>query len=284
MALVPISHAQNARQYRREIATTRRKRDWAGLSQALSNLADFQRRRGKLDEALSLAREALKIARRTKNRENESHALCVRGLIEHRKGRWRQAIDWHMRAWDIDRKHGSLSDDAWHLNHIANARKALGDVEDALEGYRLAARTLKHLRDPDGFASVIGNMASLESDRGRLKTALRLQRQALALHRRYGAPIDIAIDLNVLADILRAQGKLGLAERYTNQSLVLYRQLGDPNGIAGRLLDLAYIAEDRKDFKLSKRLALRAADWYEKAGLPSESNRARTYANDLPLS
>lgn len=221
------------------------------------------------------------VARRTKNRELESYALGTRGLIEYSRGRERQAIVWHKRSLQIAIERTDLPDIAHCCNHIANAMDNLGMLNAAMDKYKFAMVIWRHLRDPDEFASVLGNMASLELGRGRLKSALRYQRRALGLHRRYGEPTSMSISLSVLSDIHRARGNLRLATRYANESLAIDRRLGNPRRIAGRLLDLAHIAEDRKDPRQAKRLVLRAAGWYEKAGLSSDAKDARKYAATL---
>ncbi|MFO0856306.1 MAG: tetratricopeptide repeat protein [Phycisphaerales bacterium] len=275
------SLAQQAHGYRRDISTARRSRDWVNLACGLSNLADVQRRRSKVKEAISLVREALAVSRRVKDRQEESHALCVRGLIENTRDRPLQAFKWHMRAINIDSDLGSLLDIAIHINHIAITEHALDMVEDAMSSYRFALRVQRHLRDKEGIADVLGNMASLELDRGRPKTALRLQRKALALHRKHGEPVDVAIDFSVLSDIQYAMGNLRLADQYAHKALALRLRLGNPTGIAESLRDLAYIARDRKDWGLSKRLALRAAAWYKKASLPIDSKNIRRFAETV---
>lgn len=277
-----ITLAQQARQYRKELATARRKRDNASIADCLSNLAYVERKRGRISDARTLVREVLAIARRTGNRGEEAAALCQRGLIEHQQNKWYAAIKSHEQALDIDLELGFLPGVAVHLNHIAIALKDIDLFDDAADKYKSALRVMKRLRDSAGIADVLGNMASLELQRGRPKAALRYQRTALALHRKHGDPIDVAIDLSVLSGIHLELGRPRLAERLLQEALLTHRRLGNLVGVARCLRSLADSAEDRRELKLSKRLALRAAALFKKVGASYDAEEARLFATTLP--
>lgn len=282
MALRVVSLAEEARRRRRKVVAARRKRDSAELADALSSLADVERRRGNTTYARKLVRESLAIARRTGNREEEAAALCQRGLIEHQQNKWYAAIKSHEQALDIDLELGFLPGVAVHLNHIAIALKDIDLFDDAADKYKSALRVMKRLRDSSGIADVLGNIASLELQRGRPKAALRYQQTALALHRKHGDPIDVAIDLSVLSGIHLKLGRPQLAERLLQEALLTHRRLGNLMGVARCLRSLADSAEDRRELKLSKRLALRAAALFKKAGASYDAEEARLFATTLP--
>lgn len=282
MARRVVSLAEEARRCRRKVVAARRKRDSAELADALSSLADVERRRGNTTYARKLVRESLAIARRTGDRGEEAAALCQRGLIEHQQNKWCAAIKSHEQALDIDLELGFLPGVAVHLNHIAGALQDIDLFDDAADKYKSALRVMKRLRDSTGIADVLGNMASLELQRGRPKAALRYQRTALALHRKHGDPIDVAIDLSVLSGIHLELGRPRLAERLLQEALLTHRRLGNLVGVARCLRSLAGSAEDRRELKLSKRLALRAAALFKKVGASYDAEEARLFATTLP--
>jgi tetratricopeptide (TPR) repeat protein len=134
----------------------------------------------------------------------------------------------------------------------------------------LAEQCLALARDLPGpmEAEALSTLGIGYSDLGDSEQAIALMEEALALHRRLGAPGIIAATLGRLGLFTMNLGQLARASAYLNEALPLARRAGDPTGVSFILGALALVACQEQDQAGALALAREALALERESGHP----------------
>jgi CHAT domain-containing protein/Tfp pilus assembly protein PilF len=128
-------------------------------------------------------------------------------------------------------------------------------------GYRLALT----IHDYRAAGTAAGTLASIAKDRGDLRDAAGLYRQAVSLHQRVGDTRGLAADHNNLGLVAAAVGDtVGAREAY-ERALALNRRFNRTAAAAANLVNLGTLADLQGDFAGAARLYRQALDAYSAA-------------------
>lgn len=159
----------------------------SSLSGALLAVGQSRLHLGHLEPAERLLYAALWAARRHRVYTDESESLDLLGVLALAQGLPAIAVERHLAALELGRKHGRLPRIARYSNDLARALRALDDVPGAVEVYRKAleaARRSKFLIEEGRALS--GLAACTAADDG--ATARRYWTEALEIFTRMGVP------------------------------------------------------------------------------------------------
>jgi eukaryotic-like serine/threonine-protein kinase len=237
--------------------------DPALLAQSLANLGRSLMLLGKSAEAEPAFREALDLRNETASGDGALRARAINSLAsalwDQRKvieaeARFRQALTLCRNLPPTDQ--GALAEALNGLASVLRYQQQLGQAEQL---QREAVR-IQQARGGETYltADLLGNLALILSDRGRLTDAERTARRVLELRRRLlpsGHP-DIAKSLSALAEVLRRQHRLEEAEGLQREALASVKSLaaGAPPLLATHLAELAAILQDQEKFAQAEQL------------------------------
>lgn len=171
-----------------------------------------------------LARAALEhdtAARPTPAREGTLRALA---RMSEFRGRYEEALDLAQQALAVARSLGAPLALAWALNAVGSALGTLGRFEPALRAKQEALALARGLDDGVLLFTVFNNLASHQHRAGQLEEAERCYREALGLARRHAGRVGKVVVLDNLIRVLVALGKLDDARQCAIECLPLARQ------------------------------------------------------------
>jgi predicted ATPase/DNA-binding winged helix-turn-helix (wHTH) protein len=140
------------------------------------------------------------------------------------RGRHDEALEFAQQALAVARRLGSPATLAWALNAVGTALGALNRTESALQAQHEALELARQLDDGVLQFTLLNNIASLLQRAGRLDAAERCYREALVLARRHVGRVGKVILLDNLIRLLVARGALDEARQFAIECLPLARQ------------------------------------------------------------
>lgn len=169
--------------------------------------------------------------------------------LSHFRGRYEEALSFAQQAVAAAQLLGAPQPLAWALTLVGAAQEALGHSEPALRAHEDALEIARSLGDGVLIFSVLNSIASAKQRAGQLDAAERCYREALELARQHAGRVGIVILLNNLIRVLVARGELDEARRLAIECLPLARHekvgvdlLDATVGLASRLGEHAVAA------------------------------------------
>jgi CHAT domain-containing protein/tetratricopeptide (TPR) repeat protein len=222
-----------------------------GMSKLL-NRAGEAMKRGAVDSALALYREALNSEHQAMSRGMESAITDSIGVAFERLARPDSALRYYRQALRVQREVGDRAGEAATLNNTAGAFGKLGQPDSALAYYFEAVSILREVGDRGGEASAENGLGRVYSNLGRPDSAFVHLRRALLIWRKVGNRAGEGRTLNNIGVVYARQGHLDSALVYYREALGLARQIGDRAVAALPLNNLgnAYADQGRFDSAL----------------------------------
>jgi tetratricopeptide (TPR) repeat protein len=195
---------------------------WGDFEQAINEFQlamDGQRRAGHLDRA-------------ARHQSNLALALTSTGRYSEAYAHYNETLAVHEAA----------GDQRWvadTLLNMARVTQAWGRTDETIDMLRRAERIYRHLDEPVGVATILGNLALTLIDAGQVESARPAVEEALALHREHGFAEGEAEALDVLGLYHCASGQPEAAIEPYRRSIELARSVGAVRCEAGALVGLA---------------------------------------------
>jgi tetratricopeptide (TPR) repeat protein len=201
----------------------------------MDTIGSIYRLLGQIDQAESLANEALAIRRRVLGPEHPdvAQSLDLLGQIAWERTTYDVAERHHREALALRRRvlDPSHPDLAESLNNLALVLQDRGLYDESEALAREALRIRGEVLGPDhsDTLNTASNLANIESLRGRTAEGERLHREVLAARRRTlpGNHPLLASSLNAVADVLGQSGQLAEAEPFFREALAIRRTAYD---------------------------------------------------------
>ncbi len=226
------------------------RRGWHSQAIALSAaMHGYLRSQGYWDEALTLHRAALELARRSGDRLAEAMALTDIGEMQSLTGDGGSAAQSVIQALELYRHVPDKLGEASALNELGALQRATGQHAAAIASHEAALRIYRELGNKLGEASALNNLGDVQQATGSLKASTANHRRALQLYRALGNQLGEASALNHLGKVQQAAGNFRASAASHEQARRLNRELGQHIGEARALIGLAIVQEVSGDFE-----------------------------------
>lgn len=183
----------------------------------------------------------LEASRKLENKRLESLFANQLGGLWWEEGEVDQALEYYLRALDLDREAGDQHGEAVMLSNIGLVWAERGDTQRALHYYETSMKLREGIKDYAGAAVTLNNMGSLRNTTGDLHGALEYFHHALRILEIYENPVNKASTLENIAISWKALGNYQKAFEYLGPALELRRAIGDPGSEATTLAILGSI-------------------------------------------
>jgi len=173
---------ETERHYREALAIYRELGDREGIAQATYNLAFVPLIRGSgFEEGRRLFQGAIELYRELGDEDTVAKAKGDMGFLLVLNGDPRAALPLLEESLSLSRERGDTFRLADDLLRVAEAHRSLGDHDRARRRYLEALDVTERANIPGGVAAVLQIMASVDSDRGDHRRALRLVGAGMAI-------------------------------------------------------------------------------------------------------
>ena len=159
-----------------------------------------------------------------------------------------EAIAWQESSLKAAKLLGNIKREGMYLGNMGIAYRHLGNYEKAVECHTRSLEIAQHLKDEDGEASALGNLAIVYAASGQNHNkALEFLDNVLQMARRTNNRSREGLTLGTLGSIYNSLGDFKKAIELNTQSLDLAREIGDLHGESIALSNLANAYHDLGD-------------------------------------
>jgi tetratricopeptide (TPR) repeat protein/transcriptional regulator with XRE-family HTH domain len=202
---------------------------------------------GPWDQALTIQRTALGVARRIGDRLAEADALNDLGDVQRRTGEYETAGESLEAALALYRELGSPLGEANALNDLGDVQRTIGDYQAAAASLTLALALYRQLGSRLGQARTLNCLGIVRYLTGERGAAIVSLTEALALSRDCGYPLVQVNALNNLGCVQHANDEYAAATGSLTEALTQSRRLGIRLGHANALVNLARVQRTTGD-------------------------------------
>lgn len=203
--------------------------------------------------------KCIRLANRIADWEASASCAIVLAFARFREGRTEEALD---------AAHGALAQlkerrtpkAAFTRVRIYRFLEEVGNVEEAIAGYRAGVEESRRLKDFFGYDVALTYLGDALTKMGRYEEALLMHRRALESRMEHPEPLGIATSYRGIACALTGLNRSAEAREAAQNSSRIFLENRDMPGHASSLLVLSDIAEYSGDQDLARRLASRAHD------------------------
>ncbi len=180
------------------------------------------------------------------------------GIVANIQGRHAEALSSYAMALAAYEAAGLPVGVAECQHNLGITKRELGDLDGALAAALRASEAATAAGDQNLQGLVLCGRAEIRLERGEVELAGMEAREALAVHRGLGDPVQVANDLRIVAAVLALEGKPQDAEQQLREVIVQASALGRPQLVAEASRDLAVLLH-RMDRGPEARVAAREA-------------------------
>jgi tetratricopeptide (TPR) repeat protein len=198
-------------------------------SSILYNLGSLYNDLGKIDEAIALYNQSLKIFERVGNLQGKAYTLHNLAIIYADRGDVDEAIALYNQSLELEERIGNLQGKAATLHNLANIYADRGDVDEAIALYNQSLELNERIGDIQGKAATLHCLAIIYADRGDVDEAIALFQKSLEINERIGNVHAKAMNLWWLGGLAQKQGDFATAINYLQLSLEILQRLKSPD-------------------------------------------------------
>jgi tetratricopeptide (TPR) repeat protein len=257
--------------------------DHAGLSACLGNQASIFHDRGDLDGAMELHKKQERICRELSDPYGIMESLNNQGLIHMARGDLVRAMTLLKEAELICRDLGVPGGLRGPLNNQANILCARGDLDGAMALLKEMERICRDIGDQEGLHFSLGNQAGILWDRGDLDGAMGLLKEQERICRKLDNPAGLLLTLNNQAIILMDRGDLDNAMELLKEQEHICRELGDPGSLAHSLASQAEVLAKKGQPQDARKLAEEACRLAEEHGYARKAELFKTILAEIHI-
>lgn len=237
-----------------------------GISEAYNNLGFISRLKGNYPLALDYHEKALKIDKKTRNRDAQAITLKNIGNVYLSQGHYEKALDYYFQSLDILEQTRDEYGLAAIYNNIGLAYKNQGNYDKALEQYEKSSEIFKRINNQKGLANSYNNFGIIYLKRGDYESAIDNYLKALEIVEEIGDKITQNSTLNNLGNIYFQQENYLKALEFYEKSLQIKRELGDKSGIASTLSNIGGVYRLQGNYVKALEITLEALKIQEEIG------------------
>jgi tetratricopeptide (TPR) repeat protein len=197
----------------------------------------------RLDEAARLAQDAAGRARRNQLESALGLALCVKGIVEERRGAFQRAVVTLEHAIDLMRRAKSIrtEEGVWALLSLGAARLRMNEVNRAQRAYRRAQYFAERLEMPTLHGRALTGLGLIEWAAGRLDQAVDLLSRAYEVFEQAEDLAEIGRVLTNLGRVRREQGLYAEALAVLQKALRIRERQADLRGCSATRDEIAAV-------------------------------------------
>ncbi|MGE7385706.1 BTAD domain-containing putative transcriptional regulator [Streptomyces sp. NPDC004126] len=203
--------------------------DALGRALVLSDLAFIDRIRGEYDRGMERLQEALPVFRAAGKRSSEAYALQNMAQFALDQGQPEAAVELGREAVRVSESIGGKRRSmAMAMHRLAGAHLALGQLDEAEDGFSRVVEIVEEISDLLGLAHALLGLAETRLQAGAAMAAERTFLEALEVARRTRSPM---IEGQIRLALGRACGERGDGEAgraHVVESLAIFRRIGSP--------------------------------------------------------
>ena len=215
----------------------------------LTNLGVCYSSLGDYRQAIDLHTQALDIDRDIGDRQGEGNQLTGLGNCHYSLGEYRRAIDLYTQSLAIAREIGSRQGEGNQLGGLGNCHASLGAYRRAIDLYTQALAIARDIGDRQGEGLALGGLGNCHASLSEYRRAIDLHTQALAIARDTGNRQDEGA---ALANLGLYHAKLGEYRRAIDlhtQALAIARDTGNRQDEGTELCNLGICHSDSGDYR-----------------------------------
>jgi tetratricopeptide (TPR) repeat protein len=193
---------------------------------------------GYFRELIPLHSKLLTIARKIRDRFNESTALNNLGRVYDSLSNYQQAIDLYQESLTITQEIGDRLGEGTVLRNLGNAYYRLGNYQQAINLYQESLTIARDIGDRQGEGAALGNLGNAYNSLGNYQQAIDFLQQRLTIARDIG---DRQGEGNALGNLGNTYNRLGNYQQaidFLQQHLTIARDIGDRQGEGAALGNL----------------------------------------------
>lgn len=253
---------------------------YAAQAEALHQLAQLERSRGRMRKALHYCRQGLRVIDRhyPRGRDVPSHTvnafnqakgllLAQKGRIERSRGNLRTADRLFERAFPLFAQTGDLLEQGVSLGYRGRIARVLGQLERAQMFFARSGEFAHQAYDFRGEGIISTQQGRIDRAHGDLGSAERRFKDGLNKARQVLDTQAVAVNLNYLGRIAASRGNVLEAEDYFKRALEQAREINDRLdqgvnlGYLGRIArERGFLPEARRNFHDSLKILREVED------------------------
>jgi TolB-like protein len=212
-----------------------------------------------------------------------SKSLTLIGTVLSAKGDLEGALQAYKLFYRLEREKGNVEGMGFAQNDIAAIMVIRGDLAEAAKSLSQSRDEFHEVRDQDSEGFALNNLSPVLLEQGQVTSADKADGEALAIFRQVGDKDGIAYALINRGNILDARGDLVGAKKSYTEAQALFGEIGDQNISAHALDGLAAIATEQGDLESARKQFLNAIALWDKLGIRLSSAESRLALADVTL-
>ena len=238
-----------SKHFEQQLAVARETRNRMKEGHALNSLGDSYLR---LDQprAVEHYEEALAIGREISERQNEGRALNNLGDAYRYSGEFARAADFYKQQLEIAREIGDVRGEGNALNNLGESFNNLGELSRAIECHEQALVIAEELGTSLGKANVLHNLGNAYLATGAAHRAMTFFEQALAISKEVGYSYGENMTLANLGEACVSAGHYSRAIDCLDKALLFFEQNGSRRGQGNVLNNLGKAHYAVGDYRL----------------------------------
>jgi len=197
----------------------------------------------RMDEAAKLAQDAVGRARRSELGSALGMALCLKGIVEERRGDFQRAVVTLAQAIEVMRRAKSVrtEEGIWALLSLGAARLRMNEVRRAQRAYRRAQYFADRLDIPRLLGRALTGLGLIEWAGGRLDQAVSLLSRAYEVFEQAEDLAEMGRVLTNLGHIRREQGLYAEALAVLEKAVRIRERQADVRGCSATRDEIAAV-------------------------------------------
>ena len=243
------------------------------LGEALLRTAVMYRRVGQFDESVTMAMQAMEIAKRTKDPIALTYAHQGLGISYDQSGHFAEARDHYLQMRNQARVAHSKLLEAYALTSLGRVTFSLGDPSGAEAYIRQAIPLYRAVGTPFGLSYGLFGLADHLRTQGRYAEAMPLLDEVVETYKKYPNRIGLWYTLNARSASYQSLGKTRAALADAERAYAVANDIGFPLYQSESAQRLATFAAASGNHRRAYELSVEAADMTAKAAREKASAR-----------
>ncbi len=203
------------------------------------------------EQAETLYKEALALARRYNEPETAANALRGLGVVAWQHGAMDEAIGRFRESLSLCQQNGDQRGEGLALSNLANTYSFMGELPLALGYYERALAIQQQIGDRLNEGNTLGGLGAAYRNLGEIEKAIEVQQAALTILQETGDRRGKANTLTNLGVAAFDLGEMAQAVEYFQQAVSIFRDIGDRRGEESCLFNMGTAYQTLAQFEKS---------------------------------
>uniref|UniRef100_A0A7C4TBB4 Tetratricopeptide repeat protein n=1 Tax=candidate division WOR-3 bacterium TaxID=2052148 RepID=A0A7C4TBB4_UNCW3 len=223
------------------------------LANAYKNLSQFYYLEGKLNEAINLCKNALRLAEEIQNQQIKGTIYTILGMVYKTKGEYEKAIESYKRQLKISEELGDKTGVGIAHGNLGNVYQSKGEYDNAIYHHEKYLKISEECGDQLTIATAINNIGIDYFNKGEYHKAIESFEKYLNLSKKIGSKRGMAIAYGNLGELYMNQFEYQKATKFFKRYLKISEKLKYKTGIGTATLNLGQVYLETNNRKLAKK-------------------------------